>query len=265
MFSLIKRFIFIALLIILTGCSSSDEDTYVEKPAEDIYTEAYQAFNSQKYGQAANLFDEVERQHPYSTWAIQGQIMSAYAHYQAQQYDDAINTLDRFINLHPGHRYAAYAYYLKALCYYDQIVDIGRDQKNTQLAQAALTELINRFPRTSYAKDATLKLDLVRDHLAGKEMEIGRYYLKRKQYLAAINRFRQVIQTYQTTTHVPEALHRLTECYLALGINEEAQDSAAVLGHNFPGSDWYEDSFKLLANLNLIPKNKPNSWLNQFF
>jgi outer membrane protein assembly factor BamD len=191
--------------------------------------------------------------------------MSAYSLYQASKYDEAVVDLDRFIQLHPGNRDAAYAYYLKALCYYVQITDVGRDQKTTEQALKALDEVTRRFPESKYARDARLKLDLTRDHLAGKEMEIGRYYLNRDQYLAAINRFRRVIEQYQTTTHVPEALERLTECYLALGVKDEAQAAAAVLGYNFPGSDWYQDSYALLAAQNLQPADKPDSWIPKVF
>jgi outer membrane protein assembly factor BamD len=173
--------------------------------------------------------------------------MGAYALYQANKYDEAVVALDRFIQLHPGNRDAAYAYYLKALCYYVQITDVERDQKDTEQALKALDEVTRRFPDSKYARDARLKLDLTRDHLAGKEMTIGRWYERQQQYLAAINRFRKVVDDYQTTTHVPEALHRLTECYLALGLVDEARATAAVLGHNFPGSEWYSDSYALLT------------------
>jgi outer membrane protein assembly factor BamD len=188
--------------------------------------------------------------------------MSGYANYMNGKYDEAIISLDRFIELHPGNRDAPYAYYLKALSYYEQISDVGRDQKMTRLALNAMREVVRRFPNTAYARDARLKLDLARDHLAGKEMSIGRYYQRRDDYLAAINRYRSVIEQFQTTTHVPEALHRLTECYLALGITDEAQMSAAVLGHNFPGSRWYEDSYAILDNRDLQPQRKTDSWLS---
>ena len=173
--------------------------------------------------------------------------MSAYCYYQGNKYSEAILASDRFITLHPGNKDAPYAYYLKAVSLYEQIVDVGRDQRRTEQAMAALSDLIKRFPQTDYARDARLKLDLTRDHLAGKEMSIGRYYLKRGEQVAAITRFRTVIEKYQTTSHVPEALHRLVEAYLSLGVVKEAQTAAAVLGHNYPGSEWYEDSFNLLG------------------
>jgi outer membrane protein assembly factor BamD len=184
--------------------------------------------------------------------------MSAYAQYEAGNYGEAIIAADRFIQLHPGHRDIAYAYYLKAISYYVQIVDIGRDQKTTELALKALDDVIRRFPDSKYARDAKLKLDFTRDHLAGKEMEIGRYYLKRGQYLAAMNRFKRVIDNYQTTTHVPEALERLVECDLALGLNDEAQANAAVLGHNYPGSEWYVDAYSLATTG--TPGTPAKSW-----
>ena len=191
--------------------------------------------------------------------------MSAYAHYSVDEYDDAIPALDSFIELHPGNRSTAYAYYLRALCYYEQIADVTRDQGNSEQALRSLSDVVARFPNTDYARDAALKLDLVRDHLAGKEMEIGRYYLTRDQFLAAINRFRTVVEKYQTTTHVPEALERLVEAYLSLGVRDEAQTAGAVLGYNYPGSEWYQDAYNLLKANNLKPEKKEGSWLNSVF
>ena len=219
------------------------EVKYFERPVEEIYNTALKELQKGRYFQAAEQFDEVERQHPYSVWARRSMLMAAYSNYQINEYDKAILAAQRFISLHPGNRDVVYAYYLVAISYYEQISDIGRDQKITAEALRALTEVVRRFPTSDYARDARLKIDLTNDHLAGKEMEIGRYYLKQHEYLAAINRFRIVVENFQTTTHVPEALHRLTECYVALGIIDEAQSSAAVLGHNYPGSDWYQDSY----------------------
>ncbi|MFM2045374.1 MAG: hypothetical protein RLY86_3950, partial [Pseudomonadota bacterium] len=192
--------------------------------------------------------EEVERQHPYSQWAVRAQLMTAYSMYQAQRYDDAITKLDGFISLHPGNRNVAYAFYLKALCYYEQISDVRRDQSMTTEARAGLEEVTRRFPASDYARDAKLKLDLVRDHLAGKDMEVGRQYQRVGLYPAALKRFRNVVDNYQDTSHVPEALHRMTETYMALGIVEEAQATAALLGHNYPGSVWYEDTYRLVTN-----------------
>jgi outer membrane protein assembly factor BamD len=230
----------------LTDCKSPEKDI-PDTPVDVLYNDALDTLNAGNTRQAAKLFDEVERQHPYSMWATQAQLMSAYAYYLIDSYDDAIPALERFIDLHPGNRSAAYAYYLRALCYYEQIADVNRDQGNTEEAQRALSDVIARFPNTPYARDATLKLDLVRDHLAGKEMAVGRYYQERGQYLAAINRYKIVVDQYQTTTHLPEALERLTEAYVALGVYDEAERTASVLGYNYPGSDWYQQAYNLLT------------------
>ena len=236
-----------ALMLAVAGCSS-DEPEYVERPVEELYNAALFSLNNQEFKEAASQFDEVERQHPYSVWATKAQLMSAYAYYQDDAYDDAIIALDRFIQLHPGNRDIGYAYYLKALSYYEQISDIERDQKMTRLALESLEEVVNRFPDSKYGRDALIKVDLTLDHLAGKEMEVGRFYQERKHFPAAINRFKAVIQNYQTTTHVPEALARMTESFLALGRIEEAKKYASVLGHNYPGRDWYQDSYDLLVD-----------------
>ena len=234
-------------LSLALGACAGKKVEYQERPVETLYNEAMDALLDEDFETATQKFDEVERQHPYSLWANKAQLMAAYSYYLNNLYDDAIVALDRFIQLHPTSKDVAYAYYLKGLSYYEQISDVSRDQLMTQLALSTLDELIKRFPQSKYARDAKLKIDLTRDHLAGKEMEIGRYYHTQGQYLAAINRFKNVIDDYQTTTHVPEALHRLTEAYLAFGMNAEAQKTAAVLGYNFPGSEWYLDSYKLMG------------------
>lgn len=241
-----------ALALALAACGGKDEIEYKEQTVYEIYSQAMVYLEDGRYKDAAQYFDEVERQHPYSIWATKSKLMSAYSQYQNNKYDDAIAAVDRFIAVHPGNRDVAYAYYLKALCYYEQIADVQRDQDMTRKALEALEDVVTRFPQSSYARDATLKLDLTRDHLAGKEMTVGRFYEHRKQYLAAINRFKTVVDEYGTTTHVPEALYRLTECYLILGLKDEAQKSAAVLGFNYPGTDWYEDAFALVKGR--IPK-----------
>jgi len=262
----LARVLAAALLLALAACGTSDKDKlYVEKPVEELYNTAMDRLANGNFKAAAKGFDEVERQHPYSVWATKAQLMAAYANYQLNQYDEAILAAERFIQLHAGNKDAPYAYYLVALSYYEQIADVGRDQKITERALASLDEVIKRYPDTPYARDARLKIDLTRDHLAGKEMEIGRYYLNRKHYLAAINRFRSVIEKFQTTTHVAEALHRVTECYLALGVTEEAQASAAVLGHNYPGSNWYRDSYALLTGQGLAPDANQKSWISRAF
>jgi len=247
--SRLLRYLAPAALLAVTACAGKREEIpYVERPVENIYVEASNAMDNGSYGKAALLFAEVERQHPYSQWAVRAQLMAAYAHYQAMKYDDAITSLDRFIALYPGNRHIAYAYYLKALSLYEQISDVRRDQSMTESALRALQDVVRRFPATPYARDARLKIDLTRDHLAGKDMEVGRYYLRTGQYMAAIGRFRRVVDDYQSTSHVPEALHRLTEAYMALGITDEAQVAAAILGHNYPGSRWYEDTYSLMTN-----------------
>ena len=252
-----------ALPVGLAGCASDDEPEYVERPVGELYNQAMDQLLEEEYEQAAQTFDEVERQHPYSTWASKAQLMAGYAHYLNDSYTEAVNALDRFIELHPGNRDIAYAYYLKALSYYEQIADVRRDQEMTRQARSALQEVVNRFPDTKYARDARLKLDLTDDHLAGAEMVVGRYYLDNGHYLAAIKRFREVIEEHQTTTHVPEALHRLVEAYLALGVVDEAQATAAVLGHNYPGSDWYADSYELLTGRDVTPERDADSWISR--
>jgi outer membrane protein assembly factor BamD len=228
------------------GACSDNKETYKDEPVEQLYNEAVDLMMEQSWSKASSAFDEVDRQHPYSVWATKAQIMGAYVNYEASKYDDAISAADRFIQLHPGNRDTAYAYYIKAISYYEQIVDIERDQRDTQNALNALQDVINRFPDSRYARDARLKLDLAHDHLAGKEMEIGRFYERRGNYVGAINRFKVVVTQYQTTTHSAEALARLSECYTALGLPPEAEKDAAVLGYNYPDSDWYQDTYDLI-------------------
>lgn len=254
-------------LLVVTGCSSVNgspniTDTTVEKqePVEKMYARAAQKMDDGRYTDAAKAFDEVEQNYPYSQWATRAQLMAGYASYKNMKYGAALLALNRFIELHPGDKNISYAYYLKALCYYEQISDVRRDQKMTEMALNGLKQIKKRFPDSPYAKDATLKIDLTMDHLAGKEIEIGRYYLRRKQYQAAINRFEKVVEQYQTTTHVPEALHRLTEAYLSLGIIDEARKAAAILGRNYPQSTWYKDSYKLVG----APQQKNTQPTNSF-
>lgn len=245
-------FLLMVALLGLAGCSFSGEDgesidvTANDPPVEAMYNEAAHALDEERYKVASRKFEDVERLHPYSKWATKAQLMSAYAAFKGDDYDQAILALNRFIDLHPGNEDIDYAYYLKALTYYEQITDVARDQQMTLDALKALNALITRFPDSEYTRDAKLKRDLTYDHLAGKEMEIGRYYLNRGQINAAINRFKAVVTEYQTTSHVPEALHRLVEAYLTLGLKTEATRIAAVLGYNYPGSEWYEDTYKIL-------------------
>jgi outer membrane protein assembly factor BamD len=258
----------------LAACGTDgdeEQEAYVEQPVEDLYNTALDDLAAGEFQQARVGFEEVDRQHPYSVWATKAQLMAAFAAYQQADYDEAIVALDRFIELHPGNRDTAYAYYLKALSYYEQIADVTRDQRITELALSSLQDVVTRFPGTDYARDAELKIDLARDHLAGKQMEIGRYYLRQGQYTAAINRFRTVVEDYQTTSHVPEALHRIAEAYQALGLTSEAQQVAAVLGYNYPGSVWYIDSYELVEGTD-VPGNEDAyegltgiSWLDDIF
>ncbi len=240
--------LFVAMLPVVAACGSSADDQDKEAagpPAsvEVLYNNGVDALNAKRWSSADDQFNAIQQNYPYSSWAVNAQLMQGYSQYLQNKYTDAIGTLDRFIQLHPAHRDIAYVYYLRALCYYEQIADIARDQKGTEQAMNALKEVVNRFPDSVYARDARLKIDLCVDHLAGKEMEIGRFYEKQHLYEAAIGRYQRVVDDFQTTNHVAEALHRLTEIYLALGLKNEARKTAAVLGYNYPGSRWYEDSY----------------------
>lgn len=251
----------VLLLPLLADCGSSkDENADANAPVapvEDLYNNGIDALNAQRYDSANDQFNLVEQNYPYSSWAVNAQLMQGYTQYLQNHYTDAIGTLDRFIQLHPAYRNIAYAYYLRALCYYEQIADIQRDQRGTQLAMNALQDVVNRFPDSAYARDARLKIDLCNDHLAGKEMEIGRWYESQHLYEAAIGRFQRVVDDFQTTNHVPEALHRLTEIYLILGLKDEARKTASVLGYNYPGSSWYEDSYNDLFDAGLVQQKGP--------
>jgi len=238
-----------ALALPLAGCAkdkNKSDTSYVAHDVDTLYNAARERLNRGQYKIAAALFDEVERQHPYSVWARRAQLMSAFCYYLSRDYQKSIDSAQRFLSIHPGNKDAPYALYLIAVDYYEQIQDVNRDQKITQQALDAMGELIRRYPDTNYAADARVKVDLIQDHLAGKEMEVGRFYQRRADWLAAVLRFRTVIDKYQTTSHVPEALERLTESYLALGIPEEAKKAAAVLGANYPGSKWYERAYALI-------------------
>ncbi len=255
MFSVLKITAILVTCAIMGACSSSKSKqkfAYVERPVEQLYSVASQRLERKRYPEAIQLFEEVERQHPFTAWARRATLQKAFAHYQQNDYDDSVAALDQFITLHPGNKDIPYAYYLKAMCFYERIRDVGRDQNFTENAVAALTDVVRRSPDTEYARDARLKLDLTFDHLAGKEMYVGLFYLKQNKYIAAINRFKYVVNNYQTTSHAPEALHRLVEAYIGLGIIEEARATAAVLGHNYPGSRWYEDTYKLFKRRGIV-------------
>jgi outer membrane protein assembly factor BamD len=246
----------LALVSPLAACATGGKKTradtqYVARDVNTLYSLAKKRLDQRRYAEAALIFDEVERQHPYSIWARRAQLMSAFSYYAAKDYTKSTESARRFLAIHPGNRDAPYAHYLIALNYYEQIEDVARDQSITRQALDSLNELVRRYPNTRYASDARLKVDLVRDHLAGKEMEVGRFYQRRGQWLASVQRFRAVIDEYQTTSHTPEALMRLTESYLALGIPEQARASAAVLGANYPNTKWYERAYSL------VQKNAP--------
>ena len=242
-----------ALALSLTACAGKKvkgDTSYIARDVNTLYGLAKESLDRKDYEQSAKLFDEVERQHPYSVWARRAQLMSAFSYYMAQKYPEAVSSSQRFLTIHPGNKDAPYASYLIAMSYYQQIEDVGRDQKITQQASDAFDELIRRYPQSRYAADARLKQDLIKDHLAGKEMEVGRFYQRSGKWLAAATRFRVVIDKYQTTSHTPEALERLVETYLNLGIPSEAKKAAAVLGRNYPESYWYKQSLKLLGREN---------------
>ena len=272
----LSRAIVLALLAGgVTACGGGVRDRadvqYIEEPASNLYNRGAYALDRGRYQRALTMFEEVERQHPYSSWARRAMLMESYTHYQAQAYDDSIEDAQRFISLHPGNESAPYAYYLIAICHFERIMDVGRDQGTTERALAALNDVVRRYPDSPYARDSRLKLDMVYDQLAGKEMAIGRFYLTRDQQLAAINRFRNVIENenFQRTTHVPEALHRLVESYLSVGMTEEAQRMAAILGYNFPGSEWYQRTFALMTQEGVAPvaveEAERRGWLGRTF
>lgn len=246
----LRRFgLILAVCGLLAACSSPPPPIKPDQPVHQLYNTGMSLLERNQLSDAINFFDEVERQHPYSIWARKALLMKAYANYRIGKFDQSVGTLDRFIRLYPGSPDIAYAYYLRAQNYYERIADVERDQEITRQAMAALDQVVRRFPDTIYGRDARLKYDLTIDQIAGQNVSIGRWYQRQNQHIAAIRRFRTVVDSYQTTSHVPEALHRLTESYLALGLVEEATKSASVLGHNYPGSEWYIDSYALLTGI----------------
>ena len=252
--ALLKSLSFAALALSLSACSTlgiggdkREKLAYVERPAELIYNQAFDRIEREDWDRSKLLFEEVERQHPFSKWARRSMLMTAYANYRSGDYQQSIDSAQRFISLHPGNESTPYAYYLIAINYFEQIFDVNRDQETTVNAESALQQVVRRYPESDYAADARLKLELTHDHLAGKEMAVGRYYLRDNQQLAAIGRFKNVVKNYETTSQTEEALHRLVESYVALGIIKEAKLVGSVLGHNYPSSEWYADSYELLA------------------
>jgi len=255
--------------LMLGGCSSinlfaEDKQQIIpEEPADKLYNEGVAFMNKGEYTQATKRFEELDRQHPYSELARKSVLMVAFTNYRLGRYEEAITAGQRYVTLHPGSPDAAYAHYIVAQAHYNQITDVTRDQGATEKALASLQEVVRLYPDSEYAPDAQKKIDVARDQLAGREMQVGRYYLERRLYSGAVNRFKTVVQNYQTTRHVEEALYRLTESYMSLGIVNEAQTAAAVLGHNFPDSPWYQDSFKLLRTGGLSPKEDQGSWISR--
>jgi outer membrane protein assembly factor BamD len=261
-------FALVVLALPLAGCSAfnKDDDYVPDDPADRLYNEGlFLLNNKQDYKAAAKKFDEVDRQHPYSEWARKSLIMSAYAYYEAKEYDDCVNSAKRYVTLHPGNPDAAYAQYLIGSSYYDQILDITRDQQRSEKAINSLDEVVRKYPDSEDAISAKKKIEMARDQLAGKEMEVGRFYMNKRDFTGAINRFKVVVTQYQTTRHVEEALMRLTEAYLSLGIVPEAQTAAAVLGHNFPDSPWYHDAYNLVKAAGGEPTENKESWISRAF
>jgi len=263
-----RGLILVALMAVaamgVSGCATFKKKhktdlSYVERPVDILYATGADRLDHHEWAQAIDYFREVERQHPYSEWARRAILMTAFAHYEDGDYNEAVGDADRFISLYPGNSSAAYAYYLKSVCYFEQIIDVGRDQAATDQALSALREITRRFPRTQYAADARLKIDMVNDQLAGKEMTIGRFYQHNGDPVAAMGRFKDVIDRYQTTSHTPEALYRLVALDLSMGLSQDAQRNAAVLGANFPGDRWYADAYKLLTSKGLQPSEPPKT------
>jgi outer membrane protein assembly factor BamD len=259
----------VCLGVSVGGCGSifnKEEDYVPEDPADKLYNEGlFLLNNKQDYEGAAKKFDEVDRQNPYSDWARKALLMSAFSYYQAQKYEDCINAAKRYVTLHPGSQDTAYAQYLIGASYYDQILDVNHDQARADRAVSALEEVVRKYPDTEYALSAKKKIDMARDQLAGKEMEVGRFYMKKRDFTGAINRFKVVVTHFQTTREVEEALERLTEAYIALGILDEAQTAAALLGHNFPDSPWYKDAFRLVTSAGGQPTENKDSWMSRAF
>ncbi len=257
----------VAMVVLVAACSTSGDKQQAEdeRPAGEIYNKGLAYLNDGNLSEAVKSFNEVDRQHPYSEWARKALIMSAFASYRRGRNDDTVQTARRYLTLYPGSEDAPYAQYLIGASYFKQIPDVTRDQDATRKAMASLEEIIQRYPDSEYAEDARDKLIVARDQLAGKEMQVGRYYLERREYIAAVNRFRYVVTEYQDTRHVEEALERLVEANLGLGLVNEAQTAAAVLGHNFPDSPWYKDAYKRLNAGGLEPQEDTGSWISQLF
>lgn len=246
----------------LAACASKPEGDLTGSVGK-LYNDGMDYLQAGRYPQAVHAFEELDRQYPYSQWATKAQLNTSYAQFLDKNYEEAVVAAERFIRLHPGHKDVPYGLYLIGLSHYGRMSDVNRDQSETANALAAFEELVQRYPDSQYARDAKLKITLCKDHLAGKEMAVARYYQNQNQFLAAINRYKTVVSTYETSSHAPEALYRITESYLALGVNDEATRSAAILGYNYPGSDWYKKAYALLEGKNLAPVGQSKSWAGQ--
>ncbi|MEA2860066.1 MAG: outer membrane protein assembly factor BamD [Methylobacteriaceae bacterium] len=270
----------IGLALGLSGCSAIDNlpgisglfggEKYETKilpdiPADDIYDQGLARLHKKDYSSAAKSFGDLEKQYPYSQWSRKGLIMTTFSHYEEGKYEDAIASANRYVSLYPSSPETPYAIYLAGMSYYNQIPDVARDQERAEKALGYFNQIVQKFPQSEYATDAKFKMQVARDQLAGKEMGVGRFYMQRRNWTAAINRFREVLAKYQMTRHTEEALYRLTEAYLALGITNEAQTAAAVLGHNYPDSQWYKDAFSRLQTGGLTPEEHSDSWISKTF
>lgn len=252
-----KIILILTSFLLISACSSKKKiDEFAGFTPEKLYSSGMEKMHKQEYSEAIKYFDRINQEYPYSPLASEAQLMESYAYYKTAKFEYAIASLDDYINLYPGEKNSAYAYYLRALCYYDQIEGTQLDQTFTEDAKTSLNEVINKFPDSEYARDSRFKLNLVLDHLAGKEMEVGRFYQKKGDLIAAINRYILIIEQYQTTTHIQEALYRLVECYHVLGVDFEARKYAAVLGNNYPDSKWYLYSYKIVSPAKNAPISK---------
>jgi outer membrane protein assembly factor BamD len=269
----VMRFAAVAVLAAgLGGCSTvsgwfGGNKTVVQndEPADQLYNEALYHLQQKEYKDALDKFQEVDNQHPYTEQAAKAVLMITYIHYSRGDYNDTIETAKRYLTLYPASKDAAYVQFMMAMSYYNQIPDVNRDQADTAKALAALQEVVNKYPGTDYADAAHRRIQVAKDQLAGHELAVGRYYLDKRDYIGAINRFRTVITQYQTTREVEEALARVAEAYMAMGIVEEAQTAAAILGHNYPSSQWYKDTYALITSHGLKPEEHPESWLTKAF
>ena len=261
--------IFALISLLFSSCSDSQNNIGIgvseDKAAEEIFNSGERDLIRRRYNDAAEKFKEVERLYPYSDWAKRALIMQVYSFHKDKEYENVVSAANRFIEFHPKDKDIPYAYYLIGLSYYDQVLAIGRDQKLTQEALKIFELIIKEYPDSEYASSSKIKFDFLKNQLASKEMEVGRYYLKRSHYVSAINRFRGIIEDFSTTSQVPEALHRLVEAYLSLGLTDEAQTAGAILGYNYKSNEWYERSFELLRSKGLKPKSLGNSWLSQIY